>query len=331
MEPIKEIVEAAAEKISPKEKLTNAIQSAIGKVYEPTYIKKMADARAYEITKIGQALRENSDIPIVYDKGNITIDTTDFDQFVKRTQNRLAYQELAKQKNIESVIGAAYSELEGQTAVTNEPVDPDWMISFFNSVEDISNDQMQLLWGKLLAGEIKSPNSFSKRTLNVLKNLTQKEAKVFQKISPFVLRFSNNNTKNSDRCFLPCDLFHHGGLADEYEISFTEVLTLRETGLICENDQAVVETVVSPGEVEYIYGVNEKIEFSNSSQVEVHISYPVYVLTKAGTELLTIISSENNAIILDKYMKDCVKYIMYAGTVEPQTEKENIEIKTVPY
>lgn len=332
MEPMKEILKAATTSVPPKEKLASAIQSAIGKLYEPTHIRKMADARAYEIAKIGQALRENSDILISYDKGNITADITAYDEFVKRTQHRLAFQELTKQRNIESVIGVAYSELDGQAAVPDEPVDPDWMISFFNSVEDVSNEQMQILWGKLLAGEIKRPNSFSRRTLNVLKNLTQKEAYVFQNISPFVLKFSDKVTEISNGCFLPHDLFYHDGLFDEYNINFdfSDILMLRETDLIFENDQTLAGSSIPPGEVEYVYGLNEKIEFSNSGKNEVQISYPVYILTKAGAELLTIISGANNSINLNKYMKDCLKYIMKTGTVKPEMEKQNIEIKIVP-
>jgi hypothetical protein len=41
---------------------------------------------------------------------------------------------------------------------------------------------MQLLWGKLLAGEVARPGNFSLRTLNVLQNLTRSEALAFEAI-----------------------------------------------------------------------------------------------------------------------------------------------------
>lgn len=327
MGTVEEIVKAL---VSPVEKLIGAVQSAIGKAYEPRHIRKLAEANAYEISTIGQALRENSDIPIIYNKGSIAIDTTDFDAFVKRSQSRLAFQELTKQKNIESVIDFAYSELENQDAVTDEPVDQDWVISFFNSVEDISNEHMQQLWGKLLAGEIKKPNSFSKRTLNILKNLTQKEANMFQSISPYILRCAGDRTKSFDDYFLPRDMFSGRKFSEKHGIHFPEILILNEAGLISENVWISIEVVVAPNTPEYIYGLEEKIEFINSDTTEVGISYPAFILTEAGKELLTIVSSENKTINLNEYMQDCVSCIKSGGNITPKTAKTNVEIRVVP-
>ena len=106
-----DFLEVAKVLVKPTEKLIDAVQGAIGKAYEPRHIRKMADAKAYEIAAIGQAMRDSSDIPIVYDKGAVGMDTTDFDNFVKRTQSRLAYQELTKQYNIEMVVDHAYDIL----------------------------------------------------------------------------------------------------------------------------------------------------------------------------------------------------------------------------
>lgn len=168
--------------MSPTTKLIDAVAGAIGKAYEPTHTKRMATARAFEIEEIGRVLRENADIPIEYVRGNISADTKDFDEFVKRSQSRLAFQELQKQNNIESVTQKAYRFLESEKVCSQEPVDQDWMIRFFNSVEDISSKEMQQLWAKILAGEVRQPKSFSLRTLETLRNITQEEAKLFESI-----------------------------------------------------------------------------------------------------------------------------------------------------
>lgn len=87
---------------------------------------------------------------------------------------------MKKQQHIESVIEVAYSELDKVTSVNDIPVDSDWISNFFDAVANVSTEQMQILWGKLLAGEVQRPGSFSLRTLNVLKNLTQNEASIFR-------------------------------------------------------------------------------------------------------------------------------------------------------
>ena len=61
-------------------------------------------------------------------------------------------------------------------------MDKDWFTRYFNIVQDISNEDIQDLWAKLLAGEIKQPGSFSYRTLETLKNMTTDEAELFTKI-----------------------------------------------------------------------------------------------------------------------------------------------------
>lgn len=48
---------------------------------------------------------------------------------------------------------------------------------------------MQILWAKLLAGEVQKPGSFSKRALSTLASMSSKEAKAFYEIA--VLSFKN--------------------------------------------------------------------------------------------------------------------------------------------
>lgn len=302
-----ELLDAANALVSPVEKLIDAVQSAIGKAYEPRHVKKLADAKAYEIATIGKALRENSDIPIIYDKESISIDTTDFDEFAKRAQNRLAFQELTKQRNIESVIDVAYSELEGQDAVTDEPIDPDWVISFFNSVEDISNNKMHQLWGKLLAGEIKQPNSFSKRTLNVLKNLTEKEASLFQKIIPYLLTCPGNKAKSVEDHFLLC----RGTMLAKYEITFPDIMLLDEAGLLSLNDQIYAGFTLEPNQSEMFVcrSTNKAIKIKNIVDSEVSIFHPSYLLTESGKALVPIARKHGFRVPSDSYLIDCLNEI----------------------
>ena len=67
-----EIVKAL---VLPAEKLITAVQSAIGKIYEPHYIKKMAQAKAQKIELLGNAVRNNSDLSIVISDKKIKIKT----------------------------------------------------------------------------------------------------------------------------------------------------------------------------------------------------------------------------------------------------------------
>ena len=47
---------------------------------------------------------------------------------------------------------------------------------------------MRVLWGKILAGEVRKPNSFSLRTLETLRNMSTDDAKLFSKLCGFNCR-----------------------------------------------------------------------------------------------------------------------------------------------
>ena len=58
---------------------------------------------------------------------------------------------------------------------------------FFNSIQDIGNEDMQTLWGKILAGEIKNPNTFTLRSLDTLSKITKGEAMLFKNMVPYII------------------------------------------------------------------------------------------------------------------------------------------------
>lgn len=204
----------------PAIRLIECVSRGIGKMYEPTYVKKMAKAKSEELRIISSIVSENINLPVKYSNGEITVDGLDADELMKRTGSRLMFQELQKQQNIDSVVGNAYLELEQETEVSKEFVDTDWIIRFMNSVEDVSNDEMQKLWGKILAGEIKQPKTFTLRTLDKLRNISVIEARKFEKISQFVLW--------NVGIYL---IYSIDELMKEYGIDFRDILLLEECGL----------------------------------------------------------------------------------------------------
>ena len=165
----------------PTSKLISTVSAGIGKLYEPTHIKRIAKAKAEEIKQISGAMEEHSVIPTQYADGSLTMNTTDGDDFVRRTIGRMAFQELQKQNNIECVVANAYNILENEQTCSEEPVEQGWINRFFDSVANVSNEDLQYIWGKVLAGEINQPNSFSLRTLETLKIYQNTRQNFFKK------------------------------------------------------------------------------------------------------------------------------------------------------
>jgi hypothetical protein len=87
---------------------------------------------------------------------------------------------------------------------------------------------MQILWGKVLAGEVKRPGSYSLRTLDLLKNITTKEAEVFAKVGQL-------SFLSAGKAFIP-DPDNGEYLKENFGLQFTDFLLLREIDLLVANN-----------------------------------------------------------------------------------------------
>lgn len=63
----------------------------------------------------------------------------------------------------------------------------DWFIRFFEDCGNISDEQMQELWAKVLAGETAQPGTYSLRILDVLRNLSKDEAEALQTLASYAI------------------------------------------------------------------------------------------------------------------------------------------------
>ena len=100
-------------------------------------------------------------------------------------ESRLAFQEEKRQNNIGAVVGLAATELDDKE-VQNHEIDHDWVARFFSDVQDVTSEHMQRIWAKILAGEVETPGRTSLHTLSILKNMSQRDAELFEEVSRFV-------------------------------------------------------------------------------------------------------------------------------------------------
>ena len=275
----------------PLQKLIEVVSNGIGAISKPYLIKKTADAKAYEIKVISEAIKNNQqDLKqIGFNEEKLSLMSLDGSTIKEeilleqRTQNRIEYKEQKRQKNIESITQKAAQNLENETNVSEEPVDEDWTARFFNYAEDISNEEMQELWARILAGEIKQPNSYSLRTLDILRNLSKDEAEVFMKFASlsimsagvsFILNFKNEKL-----------------LEEKYHLTFKDRLLLEELGFITANDLQfkISKTEESGRQTVFVIGntvvLQEKLKNKPEQQLQ------VLVFTKIGQQLLGLVES----------------------------------------
>ena len=142
------------------------IDNLYGQALKPKQMKKKADAYAYSINILSQAYRNNKDVPwVIDDDYKISIDNKEIGELYQRAQVMELAEKLIKQQNKETIACMAIEELQDTNEIPEGEVKHEWIMKFFENAANISNAEMQKIWAKLLAGEVKQPESFSLRTL----------------------------------------------------------------------------------------------------------------------------------------------------------------------
>jgi hypothetical protein len=290
----------------PLTRLIEVSSAGLGRLTEAHFKKKMADAKAYEIRIVTEALREtNTDFEkLSYDKKGLLavcekqgVDQEKVDatiQLMERSGLRVAEQEARRQKNIESVLSGAAEHLSKESAVPNDKPNDDWTTRFFRYSEDIGSEEMQGLWSKILAGEILKPNTYSLRFLDAIRNISTVEAEIFCRLANFALEGGDKIFVLSEQKFL-----------DGNSLTFSDLLILRDIGLIYPNDLRFRFLQSKKGTQSHlIYAGN--IVLIDREEDTPEIPLQSIIFTKIGSEILSLVQrtvSEQYLSILASKLK----------------------------
>ena len=144
---------------------------------------------------------------------------------------RIQFQEEKRQANIGSVVRQAALEL-GDREVQNHEVDHDWTARFFNDVQDVSSEEMQKLWAKVLAGEVERPENTSIKTLGILKNLDKATASLFRRLCSACVSIKSGENSFLDARVPYLGINREGNALREYGLAYGKLNVLNEHGVI---------------------------------------------------------------------------------------------------
>ncbi len=271
----------------PLKRLIEVVSGGIGAVSKPYLIKKTADAKAYEIKVIAQAMAESQKLLThsEYEDGKIKVISPDaqpenLPALPNRVTARLQYQELHQQQNVEAVCANAAENLAQETFVPDEKPEPEWVSRFMDISSGISTEELQHLWGKILADEIKRPGSFSLRTLDVLRNLSKKEAENFVKLGNYILRSGDKVFFIDPTAFI---------FTKDSGVTFLDILALKDAGLIFETNLEFSFRPVAAGGISNLFYGPLVLLFECEKDTQ-KLASSVGLLTKVGVELLQLIT-----------------------------------------
>lgn len=193
-------------------------------------------------------------------------------------------QSIAKEINASNCIINAVDDIRQSTeSLSDEPIGVDWLTRWREYASEVSDQDMQLLWGKILAGESRKPGFCSFKTMEVIRSLSRKNAEKFLQISSCTLLTAKNRAiliRHADGNYWPSDM------------DTEDVFELCELGLVGETDLNY-EVFLSQGPA--VYDINDRygIAFKMSDEKRhTTLRLRVRTLTRAGTELIRLINPE---------------------------------------
>lgn len=249
------------------EKLVETISNATGLTARG--IRKNADAESYAAIKKAET-------------------ETEVELLRLQGEEKIAQYVLARNKqkaeNVEEIVSRAKQQFAPDEQVSEEPVEKDWLNRFLNIAEEISDEDMQDIWGRVLAGEIKKPKSYSLRTLEVLRNLSKEDATLITKVSNYQVALDLLSTES-------------------FAVNIMDQTTLDDIGVIC-GEELVRTYTASNGKISF--ELNKQALINIYAPIGVKINFKGFKITKAGIEIMGLIQEHNYSSFytdLSKYLK----------------------------
>jgi hypothetical protein len=227
-------------------------------------------------------------------------------ELAERALNYHAARIIREQENREAVLQIASQEL-ANTAIASEQtteLDDDWLTVFFQYASTRSSEEFRSLFGRILAGKIKQPGTFSINTLQSVSRLNQKVAVTFQSacnISSLLVRHTPQIIAD------PFGNANQNSL-EPFDLEYYNLAYLVEAGLIRHE-------LSEWQEVPPVY-YDQRLVFDHAGQ-SFHLSrgqiqnIPSYLrltgpcFTQAGAELRTVVSMQ----VSEEYIAKMARYL----------------------
>ena len=169
----------------------------IGRLLLPWQMRRegraAADVERDKMLVLAQAEREvdairRGDVTLGPDRKLTPTDAGDAALLEKLLASSALSDQLRREVNTARTIVRAEELIASNTGeVPPTRPDPDWLYRWRDAAGEVSSEELQVLWAQLLAGEFKAPGSYSRRTLECLRNLNREEAQQFTALAPFVV------------------------------------------------------------------------------------------------------------------------------------------------
>ena len=242
-------------------------------------------------------------------------------EYARVAVQKFGHRVLREQVNLDLISQKAASEIRDasdsidQTGPdeTGETISDDWLNAFETEAKQKSTEEMQAFFGKILAGEIRKPGSYSTRTVKILGSLDRD-------ISTHFLRLCSMCISQFQDIRVPAIGGDAGNNAlEQYGLNFGALNLLNEHGLVisdCNSWSEGMPCVAFPGAGQqavcnplWYQGKHWILIPMSNDRVGKTLRIDGVALTQSGRELFRIVKVEP----MDKYSKALAQFFERNG------------------
>ncbi|MCG3130207.1 MAG: hypothetical protein FLDDKLPJ_00961 [Phycisphaerae bacterium] len=281
---VKEIVQAANE---PLCKLIDAVRAFVGGTFEPLQMRRLAHAEV--------------DSAMILAKGD-----AELTKFQQRTVDRMLKTELRRQQNIERIVHEAAKNLPPN--VSEAHVAEDWVARFFEGCQDVSETEIQTLWGRILSGEVAQPGSFSPYTLDILRLMRKREAEMFSLFCTLVWEINGQ----------PMVLFLRNSESSKKYAPLENLNHLESLGLLRFESEFMNYSFTCPWPVAML-SYFDRMCALKATTVPIKLEIGSVLLSPSGQELFRVVSPVPDSKCYDEVVESLGKagFEIYPQPTEP--------------
>lgn len=223
--------------------------------------------------------------------------TIDLSGLIINTSRIEISEKIRKEVNVAKAVIIAEDILADDSQDPSETtIDDDWLFLWRENAGRVSSEELQSLWGKILAGELKQPGSYSIRTMDFLKSLSKTDAELISKIAKFVI---------GDRIYRHKDIY-----LEKEGVTFSRLLFLQDIGFLSGVESTGLSSTYGSVDKDKFFNLlkaNNKIIILNHDDPNKTVNAEVYLLTSVGIEVLKLANFQVDNEYLESTATDYVK------------------------
>lgn len=266
-------------------KIIDTVSRGFSTLYEPKRIERI-------LKKIGE---DGSNISITNGEFSLKIEGRESQNIIDEVLIKsLVDKSINEIINVNKIIQETAKILKDKDEISEDKVDTDWATRYFNIVKDISNEEMKIIWSKLLADEINKPGSVSLRAIETMKNLSSYEAREFANVVKHSMHWGLDKLDN-------LFIINDRELLNRYNIKLDTIMLMKELNLIQSESLSML---LLP---KHHHAMNNMNTYNGKLGIFIEVErdnryLDIYKFTRLGKELSKIVELEDVDFYLEELL-----------------------------